>query len=470
MDPTGRRGCSARSSDEAKREELEAADVLCAPSLGGESFGMVLTEAFAAGTPVVASDIAGYRDVVRDGVDGVLVPPADPPALAEALRDLDARARPPRRDGAGTPPPRCERFAWPRVAAEVMGAYEDAIAACRSPQGARAARRRAGRRPARRRLKPHARARATAEPRARAGRRARRRGWRSLAACGLASGSSAGAGSRCWRLQRIGLGRSPPRCSLAARPGCCSALGADVRLDGPARGLLARDPARRAAARAARASSDALQGTFIGVLMSATLPARLGEPARALIVARRTGRPRENLPVVLGTLVSQTLLNIVALVILGAVMFSSVDLFNGHQHALAVRGDRAAGRCWRWCCSSPALLRGGRPSRSARLHALLDQARGRDGPRARRPRRVPPARGSARSPTVAQLSALGRCSGWPATCCSIALGPRATAGFGAAAAVLFAVNVTAVLPATPSNLGVFQAACVAVLHTGSAVG
>ncbi len=64
--------------DEAEKQRvLEEADVLCAPSLGGESFGMVLTEAFAAGTPVVASDIAGYRDVVRDGVDGVLVPVGD---------------------------------------------------------------------------------------------------------------------------------------------------------------------------------------------------------------------------------------------------------------------------------------------------------------------------------------------------------------------------------------------------------
>ena len=79
-----------------------------------------------------------------------------------------------------------------------------------------------------------------------------------------------------------------------------------------------------------------MQGTFIGVLMSSTLPARLGEPSRALVVARRTGRPRENLPVVLGTVVSQTLLNIVALAVLGAVMFSSVDLFNGHQDALLV--------------------------------------------------------------------------------------------------------------------------------------
>ncbi|HZH24357.1 MAG TPA: glycosyltransferase family 4 protein, partial [Solirubrobacteraceae bacterium] len=77
-----------RVSDAGKLAALERADVLVAPSLGGESFGMVLTEAFAAGTPVVASDIPGYRDVVRDGVDGVLVPRGDATALAETLRDL----------------------------------------------------------------------------------------------------------------------------------------------------------------------------------------------------------------------------------------------------------------------------------------------------------------------------------------------------------------------------------------------
>ena len=105
--------------DERKHAELQNADVLCAPSLRGESFGMVLTEAFAAGTPVIASDIAGYRDVVRDGVDGVLVPPADAQALAEALRDLweepERRAELARAAAADV-----ERFAWPRVAAEVM--------------------------------------------------------------------------------------------------------------------------------------------------------------------------------------------------------------------------------------------------------------------------------------------------------------------------------------------------------------
>ena len=62
--------------------------MFCAPSLGGESFGIVLAEAMAVGRPVVCSDIGGYRDVVRDGTDGLLVPPRDPEALAEALAGL----------------------------------------------------------------------------------------------------------------------------------------------------------------------------------------------------------------------------------------------------------------------------------------------------------------------------------------------------------------------------------------------
>ncbi|MGH7919406.1 MAG: glycosyltransferase family 4 protein [Candidatus Dormibacteraceae bacterium] len=117
--------------DEAKRRELELADVLCAPSLGGESFGMVLTEALAAATPVVASDIAGYREIVRDGVNGLLVPPADPLALATALRDL--WARPERRAQMGRAGAAdVQRFAWSRVAAQVLDAYQEAIATRRA--------------------------------------------------------------------------------------------------------------------------------------------------------------------------------------------------------------------------------------------------------------------------------------------------------------------------------------------------
>lgn len=63
-----------------------AADVFCSPALGQESFGMVLVEAMASGVPVVATDIPGYREIVRDGVDGLLVHPNDPAALAHATR------------------------------------------------------------------------------------------------------------------------------------------------------------------------------------------------------------------------------------------------------------------------------------------------------------------------------------------------------------------------------------------------
>src|SRR5262249_24584896 len=60
-------------------------DVLCAPSLHGESFGVILLEGMAAGTPVVASDLAGYRNVARPDQDALLTPPGDPVALSGAL-------------------------------------------------------------------------------------------------------------------------------------------------------------------------------------------------------------------------------------------------------------------------------------------------------------------------------------------------------------------------------------------------
>ena len=134
LDSTGVRALG-KVDDERKRYELERADLLCAPSLGGESFGMVLTEAFAAGTPVVASNIPGYRAVVKNGVDGVLVPVGDAQTLAETLRDLyhepDRRRR-----MAAAAAVNAKAFAWQGVAAQVLEAYEDAIATPQ-PDGAR---------------------------------------------------------------------------------------------------------------------------------------------------------------------------------------------------------------------------------------------------------------------------------------------------------------------------------------------
>ncbi|MEM7092222.1 MAG: glycosyltransferase family 4 protein [Actinomycetota bacterium] len=75
-------------SDEEKRARLRGADVVCAPSLGGESFGIILLEAMAAGTPIVASDIDGYRMVAREGADATLVEPGNARALGVALGDV----------------------------------------------------------------------------------------------------------------------------------------------------------------------------------------------------------------------------------------------------------------------------------------------------------------------------------------------------------------------------------------------
>jgi phosphatidylinositol alpha-mannosyltransferase len=206
--------------------------------------------------------------------------------------------------------------------------------------------------------------------------------------------------------------------------------------------------------------ADAMQGTTIGVLMSATLPARLGEPSRALIVARRLGRPRERLPVVLGTLVSQTLLNLVALAILGAVMFTTIGLFAGRQqallwYALAPFGVLCA------VLVAPPLLRRGRPARSATLHRWAAMARDALA-------RVRSGLVVFRRPRLGLVATTAQMGAWALQLLScyvllVALGLDWRADLGAAAAVLFAVNVTAVLPLTPSNLGVFQAACVAVL-------
>jgi phosphatidyl-myo-inositol alpha-mannosyltransferase len=105
---------------------LSGADVFVAPALGQESFGIVLVEAMAAGVPVVASDIPGYREVIREGVDGILVPAGDPAALAEAARkvlsdsELAERLR-------ETGRAKAESYRWDVVIEQIEAAYQDAI-------------------------------------------------------------------------------------------------------------------------------------------------------------------------------------------------------------------------------------------------------------------------------------------------------------------------------------------------------
>ncbi len=105
-----------------------ACDVFCAPATGRESFGIVLVEAMAAGLPVVASDIAGYREVVRDGMEGILVPPGDPAGLAAALDRILSDADLAAALAAGGRM-RARRYAWAVVTAEVEAVYREVAGA-----------------------------------------------------------------------------------------------------------------------------------------------------------------------------------------------------------------------------------------------------------------------------------------------------------------------------------------------------
>ena len=111
-------------TDEELTAELLAAKALVACSLGGESFGMVLTRAFACAVPAVASDIAGYRGVVTPET-GLLVPPGDADALAAAVTGLLADERLRQERGAAARELVQELYAWERIAARLLDIYAE---------------------------------------------------------------------------------------------------------------------------------------------------------------------------------------------------------------------------------------------------------------------------------------------------------------------------------------------------------
>ncbi len=444
-----------RVSGESLWSALHEADLLCAPSLSGESFGMVLTEAFAAGTPVLASAIAGYSDVVTDGVDGVLVPPADPQRLAEELQRAHyERERLAEMGGAARQSAR--RYAWSRIADQVTTVYERAIELPRPAGAAARAVHWAGLRPADGKPLQPPRRLPSLDPEpviaARGGRRFARR-------IALGVTGALGLGLTALAAQRIGVDNVV---SSIVRSDVTWVLIACALM---ALSLFARAASWYAIVRAALPNRpvrrrDVTSATMIGVLMSATLPARLGEPARAMALARHTGRMRETFPVLLGTIVSQTMLNILALAILGVIIVSSTDLFHSSTEKIFAFSLVPLALLV-VVLAAPTLMRrngNGRLARAASyVHSALVQVRA----------------GLAvfREPRRGAAATAGQLGAWAiqlAACWALfaALGLSDQASIGAAAAVLFAVNVTAVVPATPSNIGVFQLAVISVLHTG----
>jgi len=111
-----------RVSDEERDALFKTADVYCSPATGGESFGIVLLEAMAAGTAIVCSDIHGYKGVVRRGREALLVPPHDPKALAGALAKVLSNDEV-RESMAQSGLQRAEEFSWERVTAKVEDYY-----------------------------------------------------------------------------------------------------------------------------------------------------------------------------------------------------------------------------------------------------------------------------------------------------------------------------------------------------------
>jgi len=110
-------------SQDELTETLLRAKALVAPSLGQESFGMVLTRAFACSLPAVASDIAGYREVL-DPAASLAVPPDEPAALVEAVAGIVADEERRRALGEAAREIAVERYSWPGIAARLVEVYD----------------------------------------------------------------------------------------------------------------------------------------------------------------------------------------------------------------------------------------------------------------------------------------------------------------------------------------------------------
>jgi phosphatidyl-myo-inositol alpha-mannosyltransferase len=205
--------------------------------------------------------------------------------------------------------------------------------------------------------------------------------------------------------------------------------------------------------------ADVTRATMIGVFMSAILPGRVGELGRAIVLSRRLGRVSGHLPVVVGTLFSQTLLNVLGLLAVAAIAFATTPALQTHTGALTL------------VALVPAVL--------LMMVILAPWLAERSSPRSPMFQKVASAlairltelrrgllvfrRMSATSHALfAQLAA------WALQLLSVyallvAFRLQDQATVATAAALLTAVNVAGIVPVTPSNIGIFQAACVLVL-------
>ncbi len=198
---------------------------------------------------------------------------------------------------------------------------------------------------------------------------------------------------------------------------------------------------------------------LVGNASSTVAPGRVGEAARAWLIAQRVDDPGGALPTVVGTLLSQTLLNLLALSILAIVVLAGSAIHGAQTEAIILASCLPAGILI-------ALIAGPR--------ALSAAGSGRAGPLARfalwiarQLRQVRRGLSVFRRPTTVAHSATFQLAAWGmqwGACYSALLAFHLERHAAlAAAAVLLAGNITAIVPLTPSNVGIFQATCIAVL-------
>lgn len=204
-----------------------------------------------------------------------------------------------------------------------------------------------------------------------------------------------------------------------------------------------------------------VRALMIGVMGSALFPGRIGEPTRVLVLGNRLqGSTKRLVPVIAGTVFSQTLINLGALAILAAITLTSVPLLQGRAGAILAVAIVPLLICL-VVLAGPRLLALAQRSRSRRL--------------ARAAQTLSQALGLARlglavfaRPKHGLVAIGAQLAAWALQWLScyvilLALGLGNQTNLVTAAAILLAVNISAILPATPSNVGVFQAACLVVL-------
>ncbi len=199
---------------------------------------------------------------------------------------------------------------------------------------------------------------------------------------------------------------------------------------------------------------------LIGMATSSVTPGRLGEFARAWLVARRLGPPRQHLVVVAGTLVAQTLMNLLALIILTVIALLGGGIAHGKTEGLLAVVAIPLGILLVAFLAPSALARTAR-QRTGRIASSVNWLAGQI---------VAARRGLSAFGHLAKLlhSVGAQLGAWALQlgCCYVTLRAfnlHVSAALAAAAGVLVATNLTAIVPITPSNVGVFQAATIAVL-------